>query len=133
MNDPLKNVEEDDNKLQNKDKFYYVISYVPVIQLIFVFSDIHKSNQLKKHMNQWITLFITYLIAMLVLWIFLPYSITKIVWMAYFLLALYLWANAYNGKYIHIPMVDELSEIFRWLTWWSSSSDKDKDNKKEEF
>ncbi|MEA3387510.1 MAG: hypothetical protein U9Q66_03935 [Patescibacteria group bacterium] len=51
MQDPLDEVKNNDN-IQNKDKFYYVMSYIPVLQFIFVFSDIHKTDALKKHMNQ---------------------------------------------------------------------------------
>lgn len=122
MQDPLNKVEEENN-IQNKDKFYYVMSYIPLLQFVFVFSDIKKSTQLKKHYNQWITLFITYFIAIFVLWIFLPYAITKIVWYAYFVLAIYLAWNAYNGKYIHIPIVDEISKVLKSFTWWDNKTE----------
>ena len=129
MNDPLN---KEENNIQNKDKFYFVMSYIPFLQFIFVFSDIKKSSELKKHMNQWITLFVAYFISMLILWIFMPYAITKIVWYAYFGLAIYLAWNAYNGKFIYIPMVDEISEVLKSFIWWEKKTEdnmnKDKKN-----
>lgn len=105
MNNNYENNDFWENEIiTNKDKFYYILSYIPVLNIYLYFSDINKSKKLSKYLNQWIlffTIYILFSILFMVIWF--PVLITTII---YILVIINFSKKSYDGNFI------DLKEIF---------------------
>lgn|GEM_PF-5824342 len=67
MSENEKNQTED---LTNKNKFYYVLSFIPFVNLSILFLDIDKDELLKKFLTQGLTLLLLFFVSSIILPLF---------------------------------------------------------------
>ena len=103
-----------DSEITDKEKLYSFISYIPpLFILVFTTEGMEWRQNLKKHAKQWVILFIIYLLIVgIIEWIF-DIDIWWLVGLAYLGCILFLWFNAYNGKYIEIPLIKEFLDMLK--------------------
>ncbi len=96
----------------NKDRFNYVISYIPPLFFLLLFTDVERSEKLDKHLKQSLvlfTLFISLVIFFSVIW---AGFLSRIITLIYIWAFAYLAFNAYNFKYIELPSEKEMMWFF---------------------
>ena len=118
MSEIEKNEDED---LTNKNKFYYVLAFIPFANLSILFLDIDKDELLKKFITQGLTLLLVFFVSSIILPIFWLWWLWKILFLAYFILSIFLAWNAFNWKYVDLWFVQKISEIF-----WTKKKDEKK-------
>lgn len=104
--------EESFDEGTNKDRFNYVISYVPPLFFLLLFTDVERSEKLDKHLKQSLvlfTLFISLVIFFSVIW---AGFLSRIITLIYIWAFAYLAFNAYNFKYIELPSEKEMMWFF---------------------
>ena len=108
--------ENDNNKeLNNKNRFYYVLAFIPFINLANLFVvDIQEDELLKKFTTQWLSLLWIYFVLSIILSIFWLLWLWKYLFLVYFLLSIYLAWNAYNWHYIDLVFLNKISSLFKW-------------------
>lgn len=101
---------EERTEITNKDKFYFVLSYIPFLNLILFFTEIKDEiKDLKKYKTQWLTIFIIYLV---LLFIFSIIWIWWLITLLYICLVIFLSLKAYNLEYFDIPFLDKIIKTF---------------------
>lgn len=105
------NEELDDKKEQitNKDRFYFVLAYVPIINVILLFLTLPKINNLERHLRQWLVLFWLYIL------LFILGSIFHLWFLFTFLYVfsiLFFWAKAYSWEYVEIEFLEKIADFF---------------------
>ncbi len=116
--------EKNEEDLTNKNKFYYVLAFIPFANLSILFLDIDKDELLKKFLTQWLTLLLVFIILnmiIIVFW-FLLWWFSWILSLIYFILSIFLAWNAFNWNYIDLWFIQKVSDIF-----WANK--KNKENK----
>jgi len=111
-----------DNKKMVNIRIKNALCYVPLAAFFIHFTDVSKSNELKKHIKYWIVLFLWYAILNVVLWVFL----WKLLFIIYLWFSLYLWYKAYNWEDIYLSFIDDLMNN-KTEKNKKDSSDKDDD------
>ncbi len=108
--------ENDNNKeLNNKNRFYYVLAFIPFANLANLFVvDIQEDELLKKFTTQWLSLLWIYFVLSIILSFFWLLWLLKYIFLAYFLLSIYLAWNAYNWHYINLTFLNKISSLFNW-------------------
>lgn len=91
----------------NKDRFNYVLSKIPLMFFLLLFTDVKRSADLDKHIKQSLVLFVIFVFSVIILAWFL--SSLFFVW--YIALSFYLAYNAYYFKYIELPWEKQVMEI----------------------
>lgn len=91
----------------NKDRFNYVLSKIPLMFFLLLFTDVKRSTDLDKHIKQSLVLFVIFIFSVIILAWFLSYLF--FVW--YIALSFYLAYNAYYFKYIELPWEKQVMEI----------------------
>lgn len=114
--DVIENVsfdEKNEEKIDtNKDRFNYVISYIPPLFFLLLFTDVERSEKLDKHLKQSLVLFtlcIALIIFFSILWIWFLGRLITLVYIGTFA---YLAFNAYHSKYIELPSEKEMMWFF---------------------
>ncbi len=110
MSENEKNKEE----LSNKNKFYYVLAFIPFVNLATLFYDLDNDELLKKFTTQGLFLFLIFFVLSIVLPLFWLWWLWKYLFLVYFFLSIYLAWNAYNWHYVDLAFVDKISSIFKW-------------------
>jgi hypothetical protein len=82
--------ENNQEDLTNKNKFYYILSFIPFANLSILFLDIDKDELLKKFLTQGLGLLFVYFVISIVLPIIGLWIIVKYLFLAYFMLSIYL-------------------------------------------
>jgi hypothetical protein len=59
--------ENNQEDLTNKNKFYYVLSFIPFVNLSILFLDIDKDELLKKFLTQGLTLLLVFFVLSIIL------------------------------------------------------------------
>lgn len=96
-------------EITNKDRFYFMISYIPFLQFWLLLNDMKKSDRLIRHLHQWIALFVVYVVGTIV------FSLIGLSWIWMLLYVggvIYLSHKAYNWEYVKIEQLDMLVEKF---------------------
>lgn len=90
---------ENPDETTNRDKFLYVLSYIPFVNISLFFLEVNRPEKLQKFLQQWVTLFAIYIVVSILLgmiWGVLASLFT--LW--YLGLTVYLASQAYQGNYI---------------------------------
>lgn len=96
----------------NKDRFNYVISYIPPLFFLLLFTDVERSEKLDKHLKQSLVLFTLFLSIIIFFSIIWAGVISRLVTLMYIWAFAYLAFNAYNFKYIELPSEKEMMWFF---------------------
>lgn len=99
--------EKEKTENTNKDRFNYVLSKIPLMFFLLLFTDVKRSTDLDKHIKQSLVLFVIFVFSVIILAWFL--SSLFFVW--YIALSFYLAYNAYYFKYIELPWEKQVMEI----------------------
>ena len=105
---------ENNKELTNKQKFYYVLAFVPFLNLATLFYDLEEDELLKKFVTQWLSLLWLYFVISIILALFWLWWLWKFLFLAYFILSIFLAWNAYNWHYIELSFLNKISSLFKW-------------------
>ncbi len=103
-----------DKELTNKNKFFYLLSFIPFANIAVLFQDIEEDELLKKFITQWITLLGIFMVFSIILPILWLWWLWKFLFIAYFFLSIFLAWNAYNWHYINLTFLNKISSLFKW-------------------
>ncbi len=103
---------DEDSEWTNKDRFNYVISYIPPLFFLLLFTDVERSEKLDKHLKQSLVLFTLFLSLVIFFAIFWIAFLGRLVSLVYIWAFAYLAFNAYNFKYIELPSEKEMMWFF---------------------
>jgi len=110
MNDFDEN-NDNQNWLTNKQRFYFVLSYIPFLSFILFFKEINpKPKDLDKFKIQWLAIFVLFTITYFVLSII---WLWKMLFFIYIFFSIFMWFNAYNWKYIEISFIEKIIKNFK--------------------
>jgi hypothetical protein len=96
----------------NKDRFNYVISYIPPLFFLLLFTDVERSEKLDKHLKQSLVLFTLFLSLVIFFSIIWVWFLGRLITLAYVWAFAYLAYSAYYFKYIEIPAEKEMMWFF---------------------
>lgn len=117
MQDPLKNTEEKKNEdVTNKERLYYVLAFIPFVNIAILFTEMERSDLLNKFINQWITILVLYFCSNIILGVLWLGFLIKFLWLIYMFGSLILAGKAYNGNYVSIPIIEEIASMFKEQT-----------------
>lgn len=106
----IENLEEE---ITNKDRFNYVLSYVPFLNIFLLFNQKQSTkNEDQKYSRQWIALFLLYIVAFVISSI-LSFKLSFIITVLYVLIALFCATKAYNGMYVEIEFLERIIAQFQ--------------------
>lgn len=88
-----------EEKNHEKEAFYRALSYIPLVWIFLYFSDMEKSDELKKHIERWLLILFIYVVISVALPI--PYE-----FFIYFLISLVLAFVSYKDEKFEIKFLD---------------------------
>lgn len=112
LNETSKKEEFHEDEGTNKDRFNYVISYIPPLFFLLLFTDVERSEKLDKHLKQSLLLFTLFLSLVIFFAIFWIAFLGRLVTLAYVWAFAYLAYSAYYFKYIELPAEKEMMWFF---------------------
>ncbi len=92
----------DNNTVNTRTK--NALCYIPLAAIFIHFTETEKTDDLKKHIKYWITIFIAYSI----LSVFLSWIFWGLLFVLYIGLSWFLWFKAYNWEDVEISFIDNL-------------------------
>lgn len=111
MNNDFKEYDLEE-KNTNKDKFFNVLAYIPFLNIFILVSKWHEINENnKKFFNQWIAIFLLYMVWFIVLSI-ISFSISFLFTIIYFLWVIFFGTKAYNDLYVEISFLENIITSF---------------------
>lgn len=116
--------EENEHQPTNKQRFYRLLAYVPVVNIIlFFWGQVNSEREEKRYFLQWITLFALYVV-MAILFSFITWIFVFLIGMIYFGIVCFFWWKAYNGEYIEIQFLQNIISKFDPTQPTSKKQDK---------
>lgn len=113
--------------ITNKDRFYNVIYYVPILNIILLFIDDDIKEHSKKYQKQWIALFLIYVPLSILLLIFsIWFSI--LLTFVYTILIIFLATRAYHDDFVEVAPLDGIADIFMGQVEKNKSKNVNKSN-----
>lgn len=103
-------INKEENEITNKDRFYFVLSYIPLINIALLFLDLPKITNLQRYINQWVVLFLLYIL-LFILW--LVFGLWFLFTFLYIIFTLFLRVKAYNWEYVEIEFLERIISNFK--------------------
>lgn len=92
----------DTNETSKNINLKHALCYIPLVAIIFFFTENNKSTELMKHIKYWIVLFIWYII--------LQSFLGWIMFLIYVWIIAFLWYKAYNWEAVELEHIDNLEK-----------------------
>ncbi len=102
--------ENKQEEVTNRDKFLFVLSMIPLVNIGLFFLEIERTPKLLKFLYQGVTLFWLYVIGFILLWIIWG-VLASLLSLCYFVLVVYLAIKAYNGEYVEIKFLLQIIDM----------------------
>lgn len=99
--------EDKEEELTNKERFLYVVCYIPFLNIGIFFLEMNRSQKLLKFLYQWVTLFWVYIVGSILLWI-VSGALMALFTLVYFWLIAFLSSKAYEWKYVEISALNQI-------------------------
>lgn len=101
-----------EEKNTNKDKFFNVLAYIPFLNIFVLVSKGHEIDENnKKFFNQWIAIFLLYIVWFIVLSI-ISFSLSFLFTIVYFLWVIFFGTKAYNDLYVEVSFLENIITSF---------------------
>lgn len=101
-----------EEKNTNKDKFFNVLAYIPFLNIFVLVSKGHEIDENnKKFFNQWIAIFLLYMVWFIVLSI-ISFSLSFLFTIVYFLWVIFFGTKAYNDLYVEVSFLENILTSF---------------------
>lgn len=123
-------MEEEDKS--TKDNFKYSMCYIPLVAIIFFFTEKDRTEEFNKHVKYGIFLLLAYIILMFFLW----WAFWWLLALVYVWISVFLWYKAYNWHHIELELFDTLEKSVKEKMNEKKNNDKndtDSDNTKTEL
>ena len=95
-----------------KENLKYAMCYIPLVAIFLYFTEKNISDEYKKHIKYWITLFVIYVVISLVLSTIWMWWLKWLLVLAYIIISLILWYKSYNWEKVDVDILDNISETF---------------------
>ena len=119
-NDDLK------EKNTNKENFFNVLAYIPFLNIFILVTKGHEiSNNNKKYFNQWIAIFLLYIVWFIII-SFISFTLSFLLTIIYFLLVMFFATKAYNDLYVEVWFLENI--ISNFLKTKEDKKNKDDEN-----
>lgn len=113
MNDFDEKIDNNENQnwLTNKQRFYFVLSYVPFLNFVLFFNEINpKPKDLDKFKNQWLAIFALFVMGYFVLSLI---GLWTILFLTYLCFVWFMSFKAYNWEYFEIEFIEKIIKNFK--------------------